>query len=225
MNIAFFCTGNGSFFRFIYQNRNLLEKVENILLFSDKECGVMSDFRDYPNAKIFYAADFREFESLVLKWLLANAVDFVFLSCNKILRYDLLEHFGEEKKQMFNCHPSLLPRYVGLDSVKRSFVGDDRLYGATIHYVTKEVDKGGIVARCVLKRCDSNLRDYTHRLFVHQALLYLDFVLKVSLGEGIRVLEDFNEESSLGFMPSLTLDYKSVKFFNALDYKLLKGKQ
>ncbi|MDE5591704.1 MAG: hypothetical protein K2I63_01930 [Helicobacter sp.] len=221
MNIAFFCTGNGSFFKFIYQNRNLLDNVNNIFLFSDRECGVMSDFRDYKYARIFHARDSMEFESLVLKWLVANQVDFVFLSCCKILRYELLEYFGEENKKMFNCHPSLLPRYIGLNAIKDSFANCDKIYGATIHYVTKEVDGGEIVARCALKRCDSNLRDYTHRLFVYQAVLYLDFVLKTSLGEDFKILGGFNKEDSLGFMPHLSLECEKVKFFNALDYKLL----
>lgn len=221
MNIAFLCTGNGSFFKFIYQNRNLLCHVENILLFSNKECGVMSDFSNYSNAKIFHAADSRKFENLALKWLVAKQVDFVFLSCNKILRYDLLEYFGEENKRMFNCHPSLLPKYIGLDSCKRSFEHGDEIYGATIHYVTKEVDKGEIVARCALKKSDVDFRDYMHRLFVNQAVLYLDFVYKVSLEYDFKVLEGFSEESSLGFTPSLILDCQRMKFFNALDDKLL----
>lgn len=219
MNIAFFCTGNGSFFKFIYQNRNLLNNVDNILLFSDRECGVMSDFRDYSKAKIFRAADSKKFESLALKWLIANRVDFVFLSCCKILRYELLEYFGEEKK-MFNCHPSLLPKYIGLRALQRSFESCDEIYGATIHYVTKEVDSGEIVARCALRKYDEDFLSFRHRLFVNQAVLYLDFVLKVSLGENFKGLESFNK-SALGFTPSLSLDCKNVKFFNPLDYKLL----
>lgn len=221
MNIAFLCTGNGSFFKFIYQNRNLLNGIENILLFSDRECGVMSDFGDYKYARIFHARDSREFEDLALKWLIANRVDFCFLSCNKILRYELLEYFGEEKKKMFNCHPALLPKYIGLNAIMDSFRNCDEIYGATIHYVTKEVDMGEIVARCVLKRCDTNLKDYTHRLFVNQAVLFLDFVLKVSLEENFKILEGFNGEDSLGFIPHLSLECEKVKFFNALDYELL----
>lgn len=220
MNIAFFCTGNGSFFKFIYQNRNLLNNVDNILLFSDRECGVMSDFRDYPNAKMFHTPDSKEFENLALKWLIANRVDFVFLSCCKILQYELLEYFGEENKKMFNCHPSLLPKYIGLRALKRSFENCDEIYGATIHYVTKEVDGGEIIARCALRKSDADFSSFRHRLFVNQAVLYLDFVLKVSLGNDFKGLESFNK-SALGFTPSLSLDCRNVKFFNPLDYKLL----
>ncbi|TLD84593.1 hypothetical protein LS70_003335 [Helicobacter sp. MIT 11-5569] len=218
MNIAFFCTGNGSFFKFIYHNKDLLERVDRILLFSDRNCGVIRDFKDLIPCEVF---DSKDFEKDALEWLLKYEVEYVFLSCNRILKYELLEYFGEDNKKMFNTHPSLLPKYIGLSAIKDSFESHDKVYGATIHYVTKEVDCGGIVARCALKRSDSDLSDYTHRLFINQAVLYLDFVSKVSLGEDFKVLEGFNVNSSLGFTPSLTLDCKRIKFFNPLDSQLL----
>ena len=44
--------------------------------------------------------------------------------------------------RLLNIHPSLLPRYKGLDTHARVLAADDRAHGATVHYVTPELDGG-----------------------------------------------------------------------------------
>jgi len=44
--------------------------------------------------------------------------------------------------RLLNIHPSLLPRYKGLDTHARVLASDDRTHGATVHYVTPELDGG-----------------------------------------------------------------------------------
>ena len=44
--------------------------------------------------------------------------------------------------RLLNIHPSLLPRYKGLDTHARVLASDDRAHGATVHYVTPELDGG-----------------------------------------------------------------------------------
>jgi phosphoribosylglycinamide formyltransferase 1 len=47
--------------------------------------------------------------------------------------------------RMLNIHPSLLPRYKGLETHARVLESDDRTHGATVHYVTAELDGGPAV--------------------------------------------------------------------------------
>jgi phosphoribosylglycinamide formyltransferase-1 len=49
--------------------------------------------------------------------------------------------------RMVNIHPSLLPRYPGLDTHARALAAGDREAGATVHLVTAEVDAGPILAQ------------------------------------------------------------------------------
>ncbi|WP_448581608.1 phosphoribosylglycinamide formyltransferase [Thermaurantiacus sp.] len=49
--------------------------------------------------------------------------------------------------RMVNIHPSLLPRYPGLDTHARALAAGDREAGATVHLVTAEVDCGPILAQ------------------------------------------------------------------------------
>lgn len=47
--------------------------------------------------------------------------------------------------RMLNIHPSLLPRYPGLDTHARALVAGDAEHGATVHFVTEELDGGPAV--------------------------------------------------------------------------------
>lgn len=49
--------------------------------------------------------------------------------------------------RIVNIHPSLLPKYRGLDTHKRAIEAGDRLSGCTVHLVTEELDAGKIIAR------------------------------------------------------------------------------
>lgn len=61
----------------------------------------------------------------------------------KIITPNFFEHFHE--KQIINIHPSLLPKYKGLNTHQRVLDGGDEEHGITIHYVTPELDSGPII--------------------------------------------------------------------------------
>lgn len=52
--------------------------------------------------------------------------------------------------RLLNIHPSLLPKYPGLHTHRRALEAGDTEHGATVHYVTDELDGGPRVARCVV---------------------------------------------------------------------------
>ncbi|MGK7297066.1 MAG: phosphoribosylglycinamide formyltransferase [Candidatus Wenzhouxiangella sp. M2_3B_020] len=49
--------------------------------------------------------------------------------------------------RMVNIHPSLLPKYRGLDTHRRALDAGDAEHGASVHWVTPELDAGPVVAR------------------------------------------------------------------------------
>lgn len=57
----------------------------------------------------------------------------------RILTSEFVEHFAG---RMLNIHPSLLPRYPGLHTHERALAAGDTVHGATIHFVTSELDGG-----------------------------------------------------------------------------------
>lgn len=159
------------------------------------------------------------FEAKAYNWLRENNVEYVFLSCNIILKYKLFQEYGESKNKMFNCHPSLLPYFKGLNAVCRSFKSNKEYYEASIHKVTKEVDGGEVLARCVIKRKNEDFKMYQQRLFVNQAILFLDFIHKISLGKECKITQEISKKE--GFYPNLSIDIASLKYLTYGDEKLL----
>ena len=57
----------------------------------------------------------------------------------RILGADFVRHF---RGRLLNIHPSLLPKYPGLHTHRRAIEAGDREAGATVHFVTEELDGG-----------------------------------------------------------------------------------
>lgn len=52
--------------------------------------------------------------------------------------------------RMINVHPSLLPKYRGLHTHRRALAAGDREHGASVHFVTAELDGGPVIAQVTL---------------------------------------------------------------------------
>jgi phosphoribosylglycinamide formyltransferase-1 len=52
--------------------------------------------------------------------------------------------------KLLNIHPSLLPKYPGLNTYQRALEAGDKQVGATVHLVTAEVDQGPILAQAAV---------------------------------------------------------------------------
>jgi len=62
----------------------------------------------------------------------------------KILNKKFINRFN---KKIINIHPSLLPKYKGLNTFKRVLESKEKLTGCTIHYVNKKLDSGKIILK------------------------------------------------------------------------------
>ncbi|MGD8908517.1 MAG: phosphoribosylglycinamide formyltransferase [Chromatiales bacterium] len=62
----------------------------------------------------------------------------------RILTPTFVNHYAG---RLFNIHPSLLPKYRGLHTHQRALDTGDRLSGATIHFVTEELDGGPLIVQ------------------------------------------------------------------------------
>ena len=81
--------------------------------------------------------------------LRALGADFVALAgFMRVLGDELV---GEFEGRMLNIHPSLLPKYPGLDTHRRALAAGDVEHGATVHFVTRELDGGPRVIQGALK--------------------------------------------------------------------------
>ena len=62
----------------------------------------------------------------------------------KILNRKFINRFN---KKIINIHPSLLPKYKGLNTFKRILENKEKLTGCTVHYVDKKLDSGKIILK------------------------------------------------------------------------------
>jgi phosphoribosylglycinamide formyltransferase-1 len=60
----------------------------------------------------------------------------------RILSREFVERFAG---RLLNIHPSLLPKYKGLDTHARALAAGDSHHGASVHYVTAELDGGPVI--------------------------------------------------------------------------------
>ena len=87
-----------------------------------------------------FARDRAAFEAALLKPILAANPDILCLAgFMRILTPDFVQRF---QGWMLNIHPSLLPKYPGLDTHARAIAAGDAQAGCTVHLVTPELDAG-----------------------------------------------------------------------------------
>lgn len=72
----------------------------------------------------------------------------------RILTNNFVNHFLHK---MMNIHPSLLPKYKGLDTHQRAIDAGDKEHGCSVHFVTPELDDGPVIlqAKVEVKKNDT----------------------------------------------------------------------
>lgn len=119
--------------------------------------------RDYPTRADFEAA-------------LAGAIDesrpalVVLAGFMRILGREFIEHY---RGRLINIHPSLLPAFPGLNTHARALAAGARRHGATVHFVTPDVDAGPIIAQAaVTVRPDDTPDTLAERVLAEEHRLY-----------------------------------------------------
>ena len=62
----------------------------------------------------------------------------------KIISKNFINKFG---KKIINIHPSLLPKFKGLNTFARILKNNEKKTGCTVHYVNEKLDSGNIIAQ------------------------------------------------------------------------------
>ena len=105
---------------------------------------------------IFYAKKFsipyicinskrQKFEKIILNQLIKKKIKLICLAgFMKILSKKFIRDF---KGKIINIHPSLLPKYKGLNTFERVLKSNEKLTGCTVHFVNETLDSGKIILR------------------------------------------------------------------------------
>ena len=88
----------------------------------------------------------------------------------RILTAGFVRHFHG---RMLNIHPSLLPRYRGLDTHARALAAGDSEHGASVHFVTEELDGGPLIIQArVPVMPDDDPRTLARRVLEKEHVIY-----------------------------------------------------
>lgn len=86
--------------------------------------------------------------------------------------------------KMINIHPSLLPKYQGLDTHTRVLAAHDREHGATVHYVVPELDSGPIILQKSIPVLPSDTAaSLAERVHQVEYQIYPEAIRRIALGQ------------------------------------------
>jgi phosphoribosylglycinamide formyltransferase-1 len=121
------------------------------------------DHRDYP--------DREQFDQAMIEVLTPYAPDTVVLAgFMRILSAVFVRHYAG---RLINIHPSLLPKYRGLNTHARALEAGDSEHGCSIHFVTEELDGGPLIAQApIAVHANDTVDSLSMRVQQREHLLY-----------------------------------------------------
>ena len=107
------------------------------------------EHKDYPEREVFDANLMKEIDK--------HQPDLIVLAgFMRILTSDFVRRY---EGRVINIHPSLLPKYPGLDTHQRAIDAGDAFHGATVHFVTAELDSGPNIIQAKVKTFENDTVD------------------------------------------------------------------
>ena len=95
----------------------------------------------------------------------------------KILSKDFISSF---KGKIINIHPSLLPKYKGLNTHERVLENNEKFTGCSVHYVNEKLDGGKIIIRKKIRIYKKdNVKSLNRRVLKEEYKLYPKSIIKI----------------------------------------------
>ena len=117
-------------------------------------------------------------EKKILLKLKENKIKLICLAgFMKILSKSFIKNF---KGKILNIHPSLLPKYKGLNTHRRAIENNEKFSGCTVHYVTSKLDSGRIILqkKVSIKKKETE-KTLAKKILFQEHQLYPKAILKI----------------------------------------------
>ena len=143
-----FISGNGSNLESIIKSSrdyNFPIKIELLISNNIKAKGILFAKNYSIPYKFFSSKNKIQFERNCLFEIKKRKIKFLCLAgFMKVLSNNFIKSFGHK---IINIHPSLLPKYKGLNTHKRVLKNKEKYSGCTVHFVTSKLDSGRIISQ------------------------------------------------------------------------------
>ena len=138
MRIGVMCSGEGTNFENIVHSCPDHDVV--LMVYNKKKCGAAKRADRLGINSIRIAS---KDEDDIIKIFEAYNVDLVVMAgWMRVVSKKFCDAFAG---RLINLHPSLLPKYKGLNAVEQALKSGDDETGATVHFVTEQLDSGAII--------------------------------------------------------------------------------
>ncbi len=147
--IVVLISGNGSNLQAIIDACNSqIKNGEVTAVFSDKKEAYGLERARQANIDAHFinpksVADKKQFDMELIRQIDNYRPDLVVLAgYMRILSHEFVSHYPGK---ILNIHPSLLPKYIGLNTHQRAIDAGDSVHGTSVHFVTEELDGGPVI--------------------------------------------------------------------------------
>ena len=155
-NTCVFISGQGSNLKnLIYRSRDNSFPIKISLIISNNKKAKGIDYaKKYKIPYIYIDTRVREYDNKILLNLKKYKISFICLAgYMKIVSSKLVSHF---KKKIINIHPSLLPKFKGLNTFNRVLKNKEIKTGCTVHFVNEKLDGGNAITKKIFFINDSD---------------------------------------------------------------------
>jgi formyltetrahydrofolate-dependent phosphoribosylglycinamide formyltransferase len=143
-----FISGNGSNLKSIIKSSrdyNFPIKITLIISNNRNAKGLILARKYSIPYKFFSSKNIKVFERKCLYEIKKNKIKFLCLAgFMRVLSNTFIKNFAHK---IINIHPSLLPKYKGLNTYKRILKNNEKYSGCTVHFVTSKIDSGRIISK------------------------------------------------------------------------------
>ena len=178
---AVFISGRGSNLRSLIKFTKTIKSPISIeLIISDnlKAKGLKYGKIFKIKKKIFNFENKKFTENKLIFTLKKNEIKMICLAgFMKILSRSFIKRF---KGKILNIHPSLLPKYKGLNTHKKALKNNEKYSGCTVHFVNSKLDSGKIILQKKVKILKNETEiSLAKKILVEEHKLYPKAILKV----------------------------------------------
>ena len=149
---AVLISGRGTNLRSIFKfSKKKYSRLKIKLVVSDRSTakGLIFAKKQKINTKIINYENKINAEKKIILHLKKNKIDLICLAgFMKILSKNFIKNF---KNKIINIHPSLLPKYKGLNTHQRAIESQEKYSGCTVHFVNEKLDSGKIILQQKVK--------------------------------------------------------------------------
>ena len=151
INVGVFISGRGSNLKELikYSKKNNTNWKIKLVISNKKEAKGLNYAKK--NKIISYVIEKKknQFENKALNYLKKNKISLLCLAgFMRILSKEFIQKY---KFKIINIHPSLLPKYKGLNTHERAIKAGDKYSGSTVHYVNAKLDSGKKILQTKVK--------------------------------------------------------------------------